>query len=213
MTTITATSAGISGSTTLIVSSGGGLSMFGPAGAYVLNQASAGPGGLLDVYNDAIAAENSIGRDLFTGYVLRVLLDDIITNDNATSGAIQYDFSPIITSLIAIQQETGGVRPAGTRDPVTLQILTRNAPPPIVMAQIPDTEEYIRDGELIPVPWSPASVTVLQGLYTALANTTLTDFSQPGNPTVQLKDHPTLVNINNTTLGHKGYRRPMKTSR
>jgi len=49
-------------------------------------------------------------------------------------------------------------------------------------------------------------VTVLQGLYTALANTTITDFSQPGNPTVLLKDHPTLVNINNTTLGHKGYR-------
>ncbi len=181
-----------------------------PAGAYVLGVAGSGTGALLDQYNDAITAETNSGEDRFTGYVLRVLLDDLITNDNDTSGAIQYDFSPIINSLQTIQQETRGVRPAGTRDPVTLQILTRNAPPPIVMAQIPDAEEYTRVtngvSEQIPVPWSPAAVTVLQGLYTALANTTITDYSQPGNPAVLLKDHPTLVNINNTTLGHKGYR-------
>jgi len=182
----------------------------GPAGAYLLGVAGSGTGALLNQYNDAITAETNSGEDRFTGYVLRVLLDDLISNDTATSGAIQYDFSPIINSLQTIQQETRGVRPAGTRDPVTLQILTRNVPPPIVMAQIPDAEEYTRVtngvSEQIPAPWSPAAVTVLQGLYTALANTTITDYSQPGNPTVLLKDHPTLVNINNTTLGHKGFR-------
>ena len=178
-----------------------------PAGPYVLGTARQGPDHLLDQYNKGITAETDSGEDRFSGYVLRVSLNDLIANDADTSGAIQWDFSPIINSLQTIQQETRGVRPAGTYgDPVTLQILTRNAPPPIVMAQIPDAEEYTRDGEQIPVPWSPAAVTVLQGLYTALANTTITDFSQPGNPTVLLKDHPTLVNINNTTLGHKGFR-------
>ena len=178
-----------------------------PSGVYVLGTAGSGIDGLLNQYDDAITAETNSGEDRFTGYVLRVLLDDLIGNDTATSGAIQYDFSPIINSIQTIQQETRGVRPVGTYgDPVTLQILTRNAPPAIVMAQIPDAEEYTRDGEQIPLPWSQAAVTVLQGLYTALANTTITDFSQPGNPTVLLKDHPTLVNINNTTLGHKGYR-------
>ena len=161
---------------------GGAVGAAEPAGVYVLGVAGSGTGALLDEYNKAIAAETTSGEDRFTGYVLRVLLDDLITNDTDSSGAIQYDFSPIINSLTTIQQETGGVRPAGTRDPVTLQILTRNAPPPIVMAQIPDTEEYTRVtngvSEQIPVPWSPAAVTVLLGLYTALANATITDYPQ-----------------------------------
>jgi hypothetical protein len=184
-----------------------------PAGAYVLSQASLGPTGLIDPYNDAIAAETASGKDLFVGYVLRVAMDDLITNDNDTSGAIQYDFSPIINAITAIQQETQGVRVTGTGDPVSLQMLVwpqllnnTPQPPPILLAQIPDNEEYVNDGVTLPVPWSVAGVTVLTDFYAALANVPITDYSQPGDPTVLLKDHPTLVGINVALIGHKGYR-------
>ncbi len=192
-------------------SEGGGAGQ--PAGAYVLNQASLGPSGLLDAYNDAITAETNSGKDLFVGYVLRVRMEDLITNDDQTSGAIQFDFSSIINSLTTIQQETRGIRAAGTSDPVTLQVLAwpqllinSPQPPPVVLAQIPANELYVNNGVTLPVPWSPAAVNVLKGFYAALANTTITDYSQLGNPTVLLKDHPTLRNINVTLIGHKGYR-------
>jgi len=191
-----------------------GRPLAGPAGAYVLNQASLGPsGGLLNAYNDAITAETNSGKNLFVGFVLRVRMEDLITNDNDTSGAIQYDFSPIIDSLTAIQRETRGIRAARASDPVTLQVLVwpqlvnnTPQPPPILLAQIPANERYVNNGVTLPVPWSPAAVKVLKEFYTALANTPITDYSQPGNPQVLLKDHPTLRNINVAPIGHKGYR-------
>jgi hypothetical protein len=193
--------------------SGGNSAAPVPAGAYVLGAAAAGPSGLLNAYNSAIAAETESGKDLFVGYVLRVTMDDLITNDNDTSGDIQYDFSPIVNALTAIQQETQGVHAADYRDLVTLQVqawpqLVDIQPivPPIVLAQIPDSQEYVNNGVTLPTPWSLAAVDVLTEFYAALAEADITDYSQTGNPTVNLKDHPTLTNINVVPIGHKGYR-------
>ncbi len=181
-----------------------------PVGVFVLGTAAAGPTHLNDNYRLAIAAENASGQDLFSGYVLRVLYKDVVVNDNATSGAIQYDFTPLVAAIEEIQSHTDGVRPAGLRDAVTLQVLFDSAPP-IVLAQVPAGERYVPDPVGAPtvewpIPWSPSAVAVVASLQTQLSNTLVHDLSQPGSPLVLLRDHPALVAHMVLPFGMRGYR-------
>ena len=181
-----------------------------PTGVFVLGTAAAGTTHLTDNYRQAIAAENASGQDLFSGYVLRVLYKDLVVNDNATSGAIQYDFTPVAAAIEEIQSRTDGVRPAGLRDAVTLQVIFDSAPP-IVLAQVPAGERYVPDplgapGVEWPIPWAPSAVAVVAGLQTQLANVFVHDASQPGSPLVVLRDHPTLVAHMVLPYGMRGYR-------
>jgi S-formylglutathione hydrolase FrmB len=184
-----------------------------PLGSYVLESASSFPDALmpyndnsaLGAYRRAIAAEVASGLDLFTGDMLRVGMTDVITNDNATSGMIQWNFSHVIRAIEAVQLTTAGVRPDGTRDPLTLQIL--GLPPAIAMAQIPLDQQIVdADGFTVPLPWSAAAISVASSMYSALANTPIVDYSQVGNPTVLLKDHPTLTTIVAAPIGARGFR-------